>query len=80
MLQGALRDFVLSLARAPAIVIAVDDVERIDEPSAALLAALAHHAERHQLDPAADGRARCAGVAALALIRGLSRADRRSSR
>ena len=49
LLIRELRDFVLALARAQRLLIAVDDVDRIDEPSAALLAALAHKAERHPL-------------------------------
>ena len=44
-----LRDFILSLARDARIVLVVDDADRIDEPSAALLAALAHKTERHAL-------------------------------
>jgi tetratricopeptide (TPR) repeat protein len=48
-LQAALRDWVLAVARAKHIVIAVDDVGAIDEPSAAWLAALAHGAQRRQL-------------------------------
>jgi hypothetical protein len=48
-LQAALRDFLLSLARSHRMVIAVDDVDGIDEPSAALLGALAHAAPRRSL-------------------------------
>ena len=40
-LHAALRDFFMSIARNHRIVIAVDDFDRIDEPSAALLGALA---------------------------------------
>jgi hypothetical protein len=44
-----LRDFVLALGRGQRVLIAVDDADRIDEPSAALLAALADKAERQSL-------------------------------
>ncbi|HEY2732862.1 MAG TPA: hypothetical protein VGI70_02710, partial [Polyangiales bacterium] len=44
-----LRDFILSLAQLQRLVIIVDDAEQIDDPSAALLAALAHKTERHPL-------------------------------
>ncbi|HEX4354754.1 MAG TPA: hypothetical protein VHZ95_17610, partial [Polyangiales bacterium] len=49
LLIRELRDFILSLARAQRLVIIVDDADQIDEPSAALLAALAHKTERHPL-------------------------------
>ena len=42
-----LRDFVLALSRTQALAIIVDDVDRFDEPSAALIAALADKVERH---------------------------------
>jgi tetratricopeptide (TPR) repeat protein len=48
-LQAAVRDFLLSIARSKRLVIAVDDADRSDEPSAALLAALAHGAMRRSL-------------------------------
>jgi hypothetical protein len=48
-LQAALRDWVLTVARAKHVVIAVDDVGAVDEPSAAWLGALAHGAQRRQL-------------------------------
>ncbi len=44
-----LRDFVLALCQGQRLLLVVDDAERIDEPSLALLAALAHKAERHGL-------------------------------
>jgi tetratricopeptide (TPR) repeat protein len=44
-----LRDFILAMSRGQRLLIAVDDVDRIDEPSAALLAALAHKTEKHSL-------------------------------
>ncbi|MDD9966593.1 MAG: protein kinase [Myxococcales bacterium] len=42
----ALRDFVLEVAGRAKFAILIDDVDRIDEPSAALLVALAHKAMR----------------------------------
>jgi tRNA A-37 threonylcarbamoyl transferase component Bud32 len=44
-----LRDFVLAMARSQRLLIAVDDVDRIDEPSAAFLAALADKSDRRSL-------------------------------
>ena len=49
LLIRELRDFMLALAREQRLVIVVDDADEIDEPSAALLAALAHKTERHPL-------------------------------
>jgi tetratricopeptide (TPR) repeat protein len=49
LLIRELRDFVLSLAKTQRVLITVDDVDRIDEPSAAWLAALGHKAERNPL-------------------------------
>jgi serine/threonine-protein kinase len=48
-LLRVLRDFVIALARVQRTVIVVDDVDAIDEPSAALLAALAYKADRNPL-------------------------------
>lgn len=48
-LQTALRDGLLSLARSTPLVIAVDDVEAIDQPSAALLVGIAQGLERRKL-------------------------------
>jgi tetratricopeptide (TPR) repeat protein len=47
LLLRELRDLVLSLSRNQRLLLAVDDVDKIDEPSAAFLAALAHKTERH---------------------------------
>ena len=47
VLVRELRDFVLQLARSARLVLVIDDADRIDEPSAALIAALAHKTERH---------------------------------
>ncbi|HKP58416.1 MAG TPA: protein kinase [Polyangiales bacterium] len=44
-----LRDFVLTLARRNRLLIAIDDADRIDEPSAAWLAALADKTERQSV-------------------------------
>ncbi|HKU44062.1 MAG TPA: AAA family ATPase, partial [Polyangiales bacterium] len=49
LLIRELRDLVLALAQGQRLLIAVDDADRIDEPSLALLAALAHKTERHPL-------------------------------
>lgn len=47
-LQAALRDWVLAIARERWLVIAIDDFDAIDEPSAAFLAALPHHEEHRE--------------------------------
>jgi hypothetical protein len=47
--QSALRDWLLAVARKNPMFIAVDDVDRIDEPSTALLAALADAAENRRM-------------------------------
>jgi hypothetical protein len=44
-----LRDFVLAVSRGQRVLLVVDDADRIDEPSAALLAAIAYKLERHGL-------------------------------
>jgi tRNA A-37 threonylcarbamoyl transferase component Bud32 len=44
-----LRDFVLAVSRDQRVLLVVDDADRIDEPSAALLAAIAYKIERHGL-------------------------------
>ena len=49
VLLRELRDFVLALSRGQRLVIVVDDVDRIDEQSAALLAAIAHKTDRHSV-------------------------------
>jgi len=49
VLVRELRDFVLRLASTTKLVLVIDDADRIDEPSAALIAALAHKTERHAL-------------------------------
>jgi tRNA A-37 threonylcarbamoyl transferase component Bud32 len=49
LLIRELRDFVLACARKHRLLLAVDDFDHIDEPSMAVLAALAYKAERHPL-------------------------------
>ena len=44
-----LRDFILAVVRGQRVLLVVDDADRIDEPSAALLAAIAYKVERHSL-------------------------------
>ena len=74
LLLRELRDFVLSLAHGRRIVIVVDDVDRIDEPSAALLAALAHKTERHSLVLAVsvERDAESANTVSLQALRGVA--------
>jgi tetratricopeptide (TPR) repeat protein len=74
LLLRELREFVLALASHQRIVIAVDDLERIDEPSAALLAALADKAEKHHviLALAVDSDADDDCSASLRLLRSLA--------
>ncbi|HMI90113.1 MAG TPA: protein kinase, partial [Polyangiales bacterium] len=67
--HAALRDFVRALCRTHALAIAVDDVELVDEPSAALLAALCHGAAKRKLALLLTTRSSAAPVPALALIR-----------
>jgi hypothetical protein len=67
--QTALRDFFRAIARSKRIVIAVDDVERIDEPSLAVLAALAHKSERRRLVLIAATRSAAPTSAGLELLR-----------
>ena len=47
--QAALRDWMLGLARQHRLMLAVDDLEQVDEPSAALLAMLAHEIKRRSM-------------------------------
>ena len=73
-----MRDFVLALAQRDRLLIAVDDADRIDEPSLAFLAALCGHAEGRSLLLAvtleSGGHALREGVeAALRVLRGRGR-------
>ena len=69
-----LRDFVLALARKQRLLIAVDDFDRIDEPSAAVLGALVYKAERHPLVVALalDRHSDIAASPALRLLRSVA--------
>ncbi|HKU40201.1 MAG TPA: protein kinase, partial [Polyangiales bacterium] len=49
LLLRELREYVLSFVRNQPLVFVIDDVDEIDEPSAALLAAVAHKAKRNPL-------------------------------
>jgi hypothetical protein len=68
-LHAALVDFVRALARAHPIAIAVDDVELVDEPSAALIAALCHGAAKRKLALLLTTCSSAPPVPALGLIR-----------
>jgi tRNA A-37 threonylcarbamoyl transferase component Bud32/tetratricopeptide (TPR) repeat protein len=48
-LQAMLRDVLITVAQQRTLVLVVDDLELVDEPSAALLALLAHQARNHRL-------------------------------
>src|SRR6185503_1258146 len=47
--HARVRDFFLSVSRSQHLVLAVDDFDRVDEPSQAILAAIAHHCEHRAL-------------------------------
>ena len=70
VLLRELRDFVLALSRGQRLVVVVDDVDRIDEPSAALLAAIGHKTDRHAVVLALAAKPEAAaGFAPLRLLR-----------
>jgi serine/threonine-protein kinase len=71
-IQAALRDWVLAIARERWVVLAVDDIDDIDEPSAAFLAALPHHEEHRELSLLVTTRPGAASPA-LRLIQGVAR-------
>jgi serine/threonine-protein kinase len=71
-MQTALRDWFLAIARNKRIVIAVDDFDRVDEPSAAWLAALAHKSSRRKLVVVASVQRNAARTAALDILGGAS--------
>jgi hypothetical protein len=71
-LQYAAREFLLAVARDEQLVIAVDDAERIDSASAALLGALAHGAPRRRLTLIVALRTGAAPNPALSLLRELA--------
>jgi hypothetical protein len=74
LLLRELRDFVLALSRPHRLLIAIDDFDRTDEPSAALLAALSHKTEKHSLMLAvtADKLNDSPSLPSLRLLRGLA--------
>jgi tetratricopeptide (TPR) repeat protein len=74
LLIRELRDFVLSLTAAARLVIVIDDIERIDEPSLAWLAALAHKAERKPilLIASTDSDTRHSAAVPLRLLRSIA--------
>ncbi len=87
VVQAAIREFFISLVAEHAVLIAVDDVERCDEPSAAVLAALSHDTRNLPLalaltmDPSAEaGPASNAvkmieDVGTAVILRGLNRQE-----
>jgi serine/threonine protein kinase/tetratricopeptide (TPR) repeat protein len=74
LLLRELRDFVLVLTQGQRLLLVIDDADRIDEPSAALLAALADKAERHSLmlALAVDAESERESTPSLRLLRSLS--------
>ena len=64
-LLSALRDFMLNVTRPVQVMIAVDDVDRIDDTSAGLLVALAQRTERRALCVVVSSNAAAEGSAAL---------------
>ena len=66
--QAALREWVLGLARDARLFIAVDNVDHLDEPSAALLAAIAHRAARRSIVVAATRESGSAETLALQIL------------
>jgi hypothetical protein len=85
-LQAELAEWILEVAKRRRLVIIVDDVQRSDEASTALLAALAHKAPSHRLlligarrtdEPAraADTLAALRGIAHCIRLRGLQREE-----
>ena len=72
LLVRELRDFVLTLSRRQELLLVVDDFDRADEPSQAVLAALAQKAERHPLVLAIAFDREVESTPALSLLRGLT--------
>jgi hypothetical protein len=68
-LQIALRDWLLAVARGRRLVLAVDDFDRVDEPSAAVLAALADASRNRNLSLLVTSLRRSEASAALELLR-----------
>lgn len=72
-LHAVLCDALLSLARSKAIAIAIDDVETVDEPSAAFLARIAGGLARRRLALVATTNREATESAAATLLRQVSR-------
>jgi hypothetical protein len=70
--QAALRDWFRAVSRSRGLVLAIDDFERIDEPSAALIASLVHRNERRKLVVLASARSDATHQPALELLRASS--------
>jgi hypothetical protein len=70
-LQSAIRDFLTAFARERPLAIGVDDVESIDEPSAALLGLLAHVAKLRPVTLITSTRPTADSTGAVTLIREL---------
>jgi hypothetical protein len=68
-LQSALRNWISLVARSKRLLIAIDDLDAVDEPSAALLGALAHGSRRCKLVLLLTCGSAQAPNAALALLR-----------
>jgi eukaryotic-like serine/threonine-protein kinase len=71
-LQTGLRDLMVELARQRLLVLAVDDVDRIDEPSAALLALLANQVRASRMVLLSTANKQIDDQRALSLLRSLS--------
>ncbi len=69
-LQAALRDLFVALGRSKALVIAVDDLHRIDEPSVAWLALLSNEVRRNAIAvvAAVDSESKASSTVALRLL------------
>jgi len=72
LLVRELRDFVLTLSRRQELLIVVDDFDRVDEPSQAVIAALAQKAERHPIVLAIAFDREVESTPALQLLRALT--------
>jgi tetratricopeptide (TPR) repeat protein/predicted Ser/Thr protein kinase len=68
LLVRELRDWILSLAKVQRLVVVVDDIERIDDPSLACLSALALKADRHPIVLALALEQGASGPTALRLL------------
>ncbi len=66
-LQSVLRDFLLEIGRQRCLLLAVDDLHEIDEPSAAFLAFLAHEVASEKIVVAVTRRTGASGTSPVAL-------------